>query len=73
VREISAGSVYGTPAIASQPFQPELTPAGAEGLTNRILIQTCRNNPDYGPDSVADAFTAAIYYEPTWSFARSVS
>jgi hypothetical protein len=72
LRETSTGGVYGVPSIASQPFQPELTPAGAEGLTNRILIQTSRNNPDIGPDTLSDAFTVTVYYEPTWSFARSV-
>lgn len=71
LREIEAGGVYGSPGIVSQPFAPELTPAGAEGLTNRLLILTSRNSPDRGPDTLSDAFTVQVFYEPTWAFARS--
>jgi hypothetical protein len=70
LREIEAGGVYGSPGIVSQPFQPELTPAGAEGLTNRILIFTSRYSPDKGPDPLSDAFTVQVFYEPTYAFAR---
>jgi hypothetical protein len=73
VREIAAGGVYGVPSISSQPFQPEITPAGAEGLTNRILFGTSRFNPDLAGDPLSDPGSLAVYYEPTWSFARSVS
>jgi hypothetical protein len=73
VREIAAGGVYGVPAVSSQPFQPELVPAGSEGITNRLLIGTSRSNPDLGPDTFPDAFTANVWHTPVYDLARSES
>lgn len=70
LREASAGDVYGVPFQNSQPYQPMLTPEGSEGLTNRVLLRTARNNPDATSDPHPDAFTAQILHTPVYVLGR---
>lgn len=70
IRETSGGGVYGVPSINSQPFQPKLIPAGAEGLTNRGLVFASPSNPDEGPDTFPDALSGTVYSTPVYTFAR---
>lgn len=72
IREDSTGTVYGTPFQNSQPFQPELTPEGSEGVANRLLIGTSRFNPDLASHPHPDAFTATIYHTPVHILGRDV-
>lgn len=73
LREASGGGVYGTPFQNSQPFQPELTPEGSEGITNRLLLGTSRFNPDLASHPHPDAFTATIHHTPVYVLGRDES
>jgi hypothetical protein len=73
LREASGGDVYGTPFQNSQPFQPELTPEGSEGLTNRLLLGSSRFNPDLASAPHPDAFTATVLHTPVYVLGRDES